>query len=581
MSIVLNSGVSSSMAPIDEVVQKLKTLKQGWIFRPDTTLVRQLKEMQASDLKTVLTQCFSEMIQEGTMTDSPAFLSRLAEVVPLEKLEGNAGDILREAQGMFQEAKLYLELTQEKISPTLKSYALGLLNGILAALESLINAFGIGDFFKPAENEIQASMKSQKIMTLLSLFSMLTSMALSLIGLATGGLIIGGVLLGISALSLLWPYIKPLPTHLPMQSENWTKEVRKGGVIAPGRKESLDQIAAIMKRNRHSILVGPSRVGKSLTAKAFAQAVERGDYPELQGKVVFCLNTADLTGKTTTWMGDGNVLNRISAAMGRHRKDVILVLDEIHMACKNNEKIGEQLKTFLDEGGEFPHVIGITTEEEYDAHVRPNFAFSRRFDKVVISNTGEAETLKVLSDKLLGSKAKPLVEPGALLHLYHKSQEDGPVIQPTTALTLLEKCIQQTTPTQRSSADQRIAALATQILSLRSQAATLRGSHPPLSDEVDELETEMATLRQAALNEKNQLKQLFKTKKVFDRVAKATYSSAIKLSQEASEKETKQFVLLHEFLSPLLEAHIKRKATELNAQFVITPDLIDEQSAIA
>src|SRR5205085_1295374 len=151
--------------------------------------------------------------------------------------------------------------------------------------------------------------------------------------------------------------IKPKTTHLPANAENWTKQVQNGGFVAQGRKESLDEIANIIKMNRHAILVGPSRVGKSLTAKAFAQAVERGDYPELKGKVVFRINTTDIVGQKASFLGGGNnILNKISAAMGRHRDDIILVLDEIHMACKNNEKIADQLKTFLDEAGEFPHV---------------------------------------------------------------------------------------------------------------------------------------------------------------------------------------------------------------------------------
>ena len=145
---------------------------------------------------------------------------------------------------------------------------------------------------------------------------------------------------------------------------------------------------------------------------AFAQAVERGDYPELKGKKVFYINTTALIGERNgpSVFTGGSVLKRISDAMGVNRKDIILVLDEIHNACKENSKAADQLKTYIDEGGDFPHVIGITTDEEYESYVKKNTAFSLRFDPVKIQNTSEDETLKILSDTLLQSSVKPLLE---------------------------------------------------------------------------------------------------------------------------------------------------------------------------
>ena len=166
--------------------------------------------------------------------------------------------------------------------------------------------------------------------------------------------------------------------------------MRNGNFLAQGRKESLDEMANIIKMNRHPILIGSSYVGKTLTAKAFALAIERGDYPELKGKIVFRINTADLISQKA----EINILNKISEMMGRHRQDIILVLDDIHLAYKNNEKIAEQLKLFLDENGAFPHVIGITTNKEYDNYIKDNNHFSLRFDRVNIENTSQNETLK-------------------------------------------------------------------------------------------------------------------------------------------------------------------------------------------
>jgi len=571
-----------------DVLQRLRKINAGYFFRPDTILVKKLKVVKPIELRKVLNCFFMEMVHQDRITDPVKFLERLATVIPLAKMQeavkDDVEDALKEAKGMFEEAELYLQMTNENTSPNIRARLSSVLHGIISVIESIITAFGIGDFFKPAESNIQADFKSQKIMMLLSLFSMITTMLLPILGAAAGGLIIGGTLLGIAALSAIWPFIKPMTTHLPANAENWTKQVQSGGFVAQGRKTSLNEIADIIKMNRHPILVGPSRVGKSLTAKAFAQAVERGDYPELNGKVVFRINTSDIIGQKASFLGGANnILNEISAAMGRHRDDIILVLDEIHMACKNNEKIADQLKTFLDEDGEFPHVIGITTEEEYDEHVKNNNAFSLRFDRVDIENTDRDETLRILGNTLLRSRSKPLMKEGALDQIYDQSCRDEEAPQPATSLKLLKRCINRTEKTQKSPTEKKIIEVSNKILSLRSQAAASRGRKKEAKVEIAELEKQIRKLHEALHKEKKELDKLFKSKALLDRVTKETYVSVLKISAIAqkrlnakNERELKLFLLLHEFLGRSLESHIKERAETLGVKAVIDEELISE-----
>lgn len=591
----INDGVHVFQAPKTilseesaDVLQRLKKINAGYFFRPDRTLVNKLKVMEPVELTKILTCFFMEMLQEDPIMDPIKFLDRLATIIPLAKIQeaiqDDVEDALKEAKGMFEEAKLYLQMTNINTLPTIQTRLSTILDGIISVIEGIITAFGIGDFFKPAESDIHAEYKSQKIMTLLSLFSMITTMILPILGAAIGAMIIGGTLLSIAALSIIWPFIKPKTTHLPANAENWTKQAKFGNFVAHGRKESLDEIANIIKMNRHAILVGPSRVGKSLTAKAFAQAIERGDYPELKGKVVFRINTADLVDQKASFLGGGNnILNKISAAMGRHRDDIILVLDEIHMACKNNEKISDQLKTFLDENGEFPHVIAITTKEEYNTHVKDNHAFSLRFDKVDIENTSQEETLKVLSDALLRSRSKPLIKDGALDYIYDLSCKLEEAPQPSTSLKLLKRCINRTEKTQTSPTEKKIIEASNKILSLRSQAAACRGRKKETTAQIAELENQISELQEALHKEKKELDKLFQSKDLLDRITKETYSSVLKISAIAqktlnskTEKQLKFFFLLHEFLGRWLESHIEERAKTLGVKAVIDKALISE-----
>lgn len=570
-----------------DILQRLKNLNARYFFRKDKILINKLKVVEPIELGKVLGCFFAEMVQEDHITDPVKLLDRLATVIPLAKMQeavkDDVGDALKEAKAMLEEAKFYLQMTQEDPSPSIRTRISSVLDGIISMIESVINAFGVGSFFKPAENEMQADFKSQKIMMLLGLFSTVMALLLPVLDASTGGLIVGGTLLSIAALSFIWPFIKPKTTHLPANADNWTKQLQNGGFVAQGRKESLNEIAAIIKMNRHAILVGPSRVGKSLTAKAFAQAIEKGDYPELKGKVVFRINTTDIVGQKASFLGGGNdILNKISAAMGRHRNDIILVLDEIHMACKNNEKIADQLKTFLDENGEFPHVIGITTEDEYK-HVIDNNAFSLRFDRVDIKNTSRDETLKILGDTLLKSRSKPLIKEGALDQIYEKSCEEEDAPQPATSLKLLKRCINRTGKTQKSPTEKKMIEISNTILSLRSQAAASRGRKKEAKGQIAELEKQVSELQEALCKEQKGVEKLFKSKDLLDMVTKETYSSVLKISAIAqkklnskNEKHLKMFLLLHEFLGRSLQSHIEKTANTLGIRAVINEELINE-----
>lgn len=583
---VLNNEIFLSPES-SELLQKLKKIPTGHFFRKDRALAKKFENVDPIELTDILKVLFMEMVENDEIKDPIKFIDRLARIIPLAKLEeavdGDACNALSEAIDMFDEAKHYLDLKQCNMNPKVRTHISTALDGAIAVVENLITVFGIGEFFRPAYSDIQGDYKSQKIKMCFTLFTMISTFALPLLGAATAGLVIGGILFTIAAISLIWPYIKPITFHLPANAKNWTKEVQSGTFIEQGRKESLDEIANILKTNRHAILVGPSRVGKSMTAKSFAQAVERGDYPELQGKVVFHINTSDLIGQKSSHIGSENyILNKISNVMGRHRNDIILVLDEIHMACKNNEKLADQLKTFLDEGGAFPHVIGITTEEEY-SHVKDNNAFSLRFDRVDIENTSQDETLKILSDTILRSPSNPLIEEGVLHHIYDKSCEVRDAPQPAASIRLLKRCINRTEKTQKSRTEKKIIEVSNEILSLRSQAAAIRGRKNDRREKMAELERQLKGLQELARREKMELKKLFKSKDLLDRVTKETYTSILKISAIGQKtlnaknvKQLKRFLLLHEFLNRSLESHIVDKSSEMKIKLMIDDALVDE-----
>jgi ABC-type dipeptide/oligopeptide/nickel transport system ATPase component len=561
----------------------------------------EFESLVPNDLKDKLHKAIKEIIDNK---DTALSLDDLAHAVPLQQLQDlvktefpNQKEALETAKNLLSEAKYYLD-TQKKSSFSLYGTLTSLVDTLIMIIDTLISYSGIAEIFEPAENNSQLSHKIVNMQyTIPMLYGMLsgtiTLLILPIFGLVGTSVIVSSIMLSILAIGLGYPYIRPMPSSLP-EGENWTTLARHGHFATiGGRKELLNQMSETLKTSgNHLMLIGKTGMGKTQTAKAFVHAIERGDYPELSGKKVFYFNTANLLNSYDYVEGRDKILKKIAKMIGRHRENVILVFDEIHLACQGKMKsvIGEQLKTMLDEHSErgFAHVIGITTEEEYYRDIyQDHAAFARRFTKVKVDPTEKTETLRIMTGYLLRESPQTIIAKEDLEYLYAKATE-GQGVQPGTALAILSQCVTRTSKTQLSEQKKKKEELVREMEFIQSQGALGHGIDFSLDssneqDSLDRLEREIKELEKQLRKDNEKLSSLFAAKQKFKEVTDRIYHLVFKLKEAKKEELSSSdqhrlntFMLLRYFLAPALKQHIVKLSNDLNVKTVIDRALIDE-----
>jgi ATP-dependent Clp protease ATP-binding subunit ClpA len=384
-----------------------------------------------------------------------------------------------------------------------------------------------------------------------------------------------------------------MPSQI-LKTVNWSAQLlQENSSAIEGRRSTLDAIARTLITSgsvkTHAMLLGKTGVGKTQTALAFAQAVQRGDYPGLRGKKVFYLNAAELVGANQMFSMGNQTLAHIKEAMGRHRDQIILVIDEIHLACQQREgsALSDQLKTLLDPTQEgFPYVIGITTEEEFlrDIYLVQS-AFARRFKQIAVENTDQEETIRILTTALAQKAPDVLVQPATLQTFYKKVSENFPnAAAPATYLQILSQCIERVSASQKSSLETDIEALSDQLRSIQATRSLGQGSallpyDRQEEDPLPELRANIQRKKEELERQTQPIAELFFRQKELRWVKPAIYASVLKVAQSVgqtlNEKDTQRFLLLSHFLGPSLVNGLREQGQRLSVKVEMDEELIE------
>lgn len=586
---------SSSDETILKIFQNIIDFSQNTIyFRKKETIAQDLSALSPKQFHQLITKLCKNL---ASNKDPIKTLQRLLEIIPIQALEKAIRidhpshiNALQTSKDMLQKSKRVLEKTTYKMRSSLHTKMTMVMDSLISIIENILTVSGVNQIFRPSENDLDADMKGQRLMGLVTLMSLLSTSLIPLLGASFTSMFVGGLLLFLIILCLIYPIVRPAPFFLP-SAKNWSSLFEQGKLfVADGRKKALDEIARTLIGNKtvktHPMLIGKTGVGKTETIKSLVQAISRGDYPELKGKRVFYINTADLVNyKESFGNGGSKILSKISNLMGRHRDKFILVFDEIHLACQKNEQsaIGEQLKTLLDPGNEsFPYVIGITTEEEFYRDIYVNHsAFARRFKRINIESTTPSETLEILQNSLLQRAPKTIVENGALQFLMKSTHT---LTEPTSSLKILTTCIQKTAESQKSPLEITADQIRSHIQELLSSSSTSSGTDflpYTRKEKLTKLETELQAIDKKIKEKKVEYSRLSQARDTLWDIKRLIYGKVLKtapLSTEnissSNQKELKSVLFLSHFLAPAMESFVREESNRLGIKTVIDKPLI-------
>ena len=161
---------------------------------------------------------------------------------------------------------------------------------------------------------------------------------------------------------------------------------------------------ALLTLSKSAILVGPPGVGKTAVTEGLAYRISSGQVPPaLQNKKILKINTSSIVSGCSLL---GEFEEKVEKIMQYliENPDTILLVDEIHttigagVGSKGALDLANIMKPYLDRGE--IKVIGATTEEEYEEHIKSDKAFNRRFQIINVSEPQQSAVRKIMEETI-------------------------------------------------------------------------------------------------------------------------------------------------------------------------------------
>ncbi|MES2603422.1 MAG: ATP-dependent chaperone ClpB, partial [Pseudomonadota bacterium] len=169
-----------------------------------------------------------------------------------------------------------------------------------------------------------------------------------------------------------------------------------------GRDDEIRRTIQVLQRRtkNNPVLIGEPGVGKTAIIDGLAQRIVNGEVPEgLKGRKILSLDMGALIAGAKFRGEFEERLKSVLSELGKQEGNVILFIDEIHTMvgagkAEGAMDAGNMLKPALARGE--LHCVGATTLDEYRKYIEKDAALERRFQKVLIDEPSETDTIAIL-----------------------------------------------------------------------------------------------------------------------------------------------------------------------------------------